>query len=269
VRWGIGVDSAVEVLFGIVEMLLFSRDKAKAALHQAGLFPVARAVYRSLNREIQKQRWRELEFYSSLLKPNALCFDVGANLGQKSEIFLACGARVIAIEPNPKCQPTLWFQFGRNPRCELVYAAVGEAEGTVELFTHSSDSTASVNPNWDREVFGFKREIESVEVPMTTLDSLISRYGCPDFVKIDVEGFETQVIKGLSTKVALLSFEYHAKEIERASKCLSMLEQMGKISVRASDMHCKWLGPETESADCLRLIQSMNARGDLFVRSNI
>ena len=243
------------------------RDKAKSALMKMGLFPTVRAAYRLLNGDVRDQRRGEIEFYSELLKPNSLCFDVGANLGQKTEAFLACGARVVTIEPNPHCGPTLQFHFAGNPRCELLFTAVGSSEGAIELFTHLADSTASVRSDWDMKVFGSKREINALSVPMTTLDMLINRYGQPDFIKIDVEGFETEVLKGLSTPVPLLSFEYFADEIARTRECLAMLERISKISVRASDMHCNWLGPETESADCLRMLQTMNANGDLFVWS--
>jgi FkbM family methyltransferase len=247
-------------------MSVLSRDAAKSILQRVGFFPAARAAYRFLNGDIRRQRRRELNFYSSLLKPDALCFDVGANLGQKTEIFLACWARVITIEPNQHCRPTLEFHFGRNPRCELLFSAVGGSESTIELFTHLADSTASVRPDWDKKVFGVPREMNALLVPMTTLDTLINRYGHPDFIKIDVEGFETEVLRGLSIPVALLSFEYHVAEIERARECLAMLGRLGDIAVRASDMHCNWLGPETESDDCVRLIQARNASGDLFVR---
>src|SRR5262245_60957671 len=75
------------------EMLLLSRDYAKWALQKTGLFPAVRAGYRLLNPKIRHQRFREINFYSALLKPDALCFDIGANLGQKAEVFLCCAAR--------------------------------------------------------------------------------------------------------------------------------------------------------------------------------
>jgi FkbM family methyltransferase len=248
-------------------LALLSRDDAKSVLQKTGLFPAARAIYRLLDRKVRSQRRREIDFYSALIKPDAMCFDVGANLGQKSEVLLACAAHVITIEPNPHCRATLEFHFGGNPRCELLFTAVGSSESEIELFTHHADSTASVLSDWDKRVFGTKRKMEVVSVPMTTLDALVNHYGRPDFIKIDVEGYETEVLKGLSTPVPLLSFEFHAAEIERGKECLTMLSRMGKISVRASDMDCNWLGPETESAECLRMIQAMNANGDLFVWS--
>jgi FkbM family methyltransferase len=45
------------------------------------------------------------------------------------------------------------------------------------------------------------------DVETTTLDSLISEYGVPHYLKVDVEGFETSVFRGLHTAISYLSFE--------------------------------------------------------------
>jgi hypothetical protein len=74
------------------------------------------------------------------------------------------------------------------------------------------------------------------------------------------------VLQGLSTPVPLLSFEFHADEITHARECIAILERISKILVRASDFNRNWLGPEGDSADSLRMIETMN-EGDLFVWS--
>ena len=45
-------------------------------------------------------------------------------------------------------------------------------------------------------------------VPVTTLDALIERHGVPSFVKVDAEGFEEEVLQGLSRSIKALSFEF-------------------------------------------------------------
>ena len=144
---------------------------------------------------------------------------------------------------------------------------MGQKPGLVTLYTHGTDSTASVDPAWDRQVYGSKdRKLSAITVPIITLDFLISHYGRPDFLKIDVEGFEVSVLEGLSTKVPLLSFEFHARTIDRTEKCLSLLNKLGKLSMRASNMNCEWLMQKTSNLnDCLLALRGSNMAGDMFV----
>ncbi len=242
------------------------RSQIKDVLQRLGLFPLARVAYRALSPGIRKQHNREIAFYRELLNDSCLCFDIGANLGQKSEVFLACGARVVVVEPNALCQPTLRYLFGRNPQAEIVETAVGNASGFIDLHVHGTEATASVRPEWDQKVFGILRPGSSMQVPISTLDTLIARFGRPDFIKIDVEGYELDVLRGLSSRVPLLSFEFHGSEIQRLSECLDVLKRLGTLSIRASTMHCDWLGPKTEDVEsCLNGIERAGLSGDLFV----
>jgi FkbM family methyltransferase len=192
-------------------------------------------------------------------------------LGQKAEVFLACGARVIIVEPNSLCLPTLKFHFAKNPRAVIVPQALGSAEGMIDLYVHGTDATASVNENWDRAVFGPGRTTTVLTVPVTTLDALINRFGAPHFVKIDVEGFEVEVLRGLSRPIPLLSFEYHTSDIDRLRCCLIETTKFGKIVVRASDVNCNWITAKTDNIEeCLNDIKALKSRtpglyGDMFV----
>jgi FkbM family methyltransferase len=242
-----------------------NRDTIKRVLHQSGMFPIARATYRRLSPKIRAERQRELRLYSEVLKSGSLCFDIGANLGERSEIFLQLGNRVLIIEPNLECGPTLNFLFGKR-NAEIVTTAVGSHEGTMQFYSHGTDGTASALPHWDSSIYGKDRGLTVRTVTVTTLDSLIKKYGRPDFAKIDVEGFEFEVLKGLSQSVPLLSFEFHCTDIARTKSCLDILSSLGEISVRACTMNCQWINARTTEIDqCLHSIQATRANGDLFV----
>jgi hypothetical protein len=65
------------------------------------------------------------------------------------------------------------------------------------------------------------------EVPLVTLDELIEEHGTPRFVKIDTEGYEAEVLAGLSRPVAALSFEYVPAASAVAIECIGRLAALG------------------------------------------
>jgi 16S rRNA A1518/A1519 N6-dimethyltransferase RsmA/KsgA/DIM1 with predicted DNA glycosylase/AP lyase activity len=72
-----------------------------------GLYKLVRLLDRKLRPKQQQKFDEDCNFYQSFINKGDLCFDVGANIGQKSEALLSIGARVVAIEPNPKVLPEL------------------------------------------------------------------------------------------------------------------------------------------------------------------
>src|ERR1700743_2670010 len=101
------------------------KQLAKSILQSTGVFPLARLIYRRTNKEIRTQRRREIQFYVDLLRQNDLVFDVGANLGQKTDVFLAAGIRSVMLEPNKFCESSLRLQFSQNPMAIIDRRAVG------------------------------------------------------------------------------------------------------------------------------------------------
>jgi FkbM family methyltransferase len=246
-----------------------TKDLIKSTLQISGLFPLARSAYRRLNPKIQNQRHRELQFYTEIIPRNGLCFDVGANLGQRSETFLDLGCRTVIVEPNPECLTTLDFLFSRNSLATIVPIAVGASTGTAKIYSHGTDSTASLRPDWDRKVFGIDRGQTAHNVAMTTIDSLMKQFGRPDFIKIDVEGYELDALKGLSQSVPVLSLEFHHDDPGKTASCVAHLQQFGSLSVRAASMDCEWIGGKTDDVQgYLETLCSLQVNGDLFIWSS-
>jgi FkbM family methyltransferase len=211
-----------------------------------GLYGPARAIYRVANRPRLAEFRRELDFYSRLVTPNSLCFDVGANVGVKSELLLEAGARVVAFEPQTECMRELRARCKRfGDRLASRQSAVGSTEGKAVLHIRESRGQSSLLEDWE----GVPEN--EVTVPVTTLDRVIAEFGAPFYCKIDVEGFELEVLKGLSQAVPLISFEYHLRdrEIETTRACLDYLGKLGDLHINAIPSHLlafefeEWLTP--------------------------
>jgi hypothetical protein len=116
-----------------------------------------------------------------------------------------------------------------------VPAAVGPRGGTVTIFASDNadeSQIASCSPKWLAAVkssgrFAGHEWSKRVEVPMTTLDRLVAAHGRPALCKIDVEGFELDVLRGLTTPIPLVSFEFSPETIERACECAAYLARLG------------------------------------------
>lgn len=179
-------------------------------------------------------------FYRQFVKEGDLCFDIGAHLGDRVGCFLALGAKVLAVEPQPGPLALLRLFYGRNPRVTILGAALGAAPGTAELAIDPANPTvASLSADWRQRVAasrGFRRVRwrERISVKVTTLDALVAAHGMPDFCKIDVEGYEATVLEGLSRPLPALSFEYLAVAIEDALAAIARLQSLGRYRFNRS-----------------------------------
>ncbi len=171
-----------------------------------------------------------LDFYQTFITPGSLCLDVGANVGARTDIFLQLGARVICVEPQKDCIQVLRARYKHNRRVEILEVGLAARPGTMTLSVCKSANTISTfSEKWKTGRFSAYQWNEQYEVPVKTLDEVVSQYGVPDFCKIDVEGFELEVLKGLSAPIRLLSFEFTREFIQDARQCVDRLESLGKV----------------------------------------
>jgi len=190
-------------------------------------------------------RRKLLRFYSQFVNEGDLCFDIGANIGNRTKVFLKLGATVVAVEPQNICMRKLLKKYGNNDKVFLIHKALGAREGEGNLILSNSHTVSSMSKEWidcvrDSDMFFTSTSAfqwhKNVSVPMTTLDKLIEKYGSPTVCKIDVEGFEHQVIKGLSQPVKVISFEFTPtpKLINLAIESIKHLAAIGSVQFNYS-----------------------------------
>jgi FkbM family methyltransferase len=200
--------------------------------------------------------WRRLAharamdvLYRKFIKRGDLVFDIGAHIGDRVAAFRRLGAKVVAVEPQPAFAFTLNMLYGRSANVVIERAAVGRKAGEVRLMVNTDNPTISTASNAfihaARDAPGWQgqRWDKSIHVPMTTLDALIDEHGLPAFIKIDVEGFEEEVLMGLTQPVAALSFEFTTIQRDIARACIGRCFALGLTQFNAA------IGESQETGD--------------------
>ena len=237
----------------------------------------ARGVARSLRIYYGNRQRRDAmeRLYRRFVKSGDLVFDVGAHVGDRVAAFRRLGARVVAVEPQPALRTTLKLLRGRDRAVIIEPVALGRADGSVELklnLDNPTVSTASADfiraaagaPGWEGQAW-----TQTITVPLTTLDALIARHGVPAFIKIDVEGFEVEVLAGLSRPVAALSFEFTTIQRNIAPAAIDRCAALGYVSFNAALgesqtlVHEPWL-TATQIAQWLAGLPDAANSGDVY-----
>jgi len=177
--------------------------------------------------------------YAGFVRRGDLVFDIGAHVGDRVASFRRLGARIVAVEPQPAMVKVLKLFYGRSADVAIEAAAVGSEVGTTRMMINVDNPTVSTASheflNAARDAPGWKtqRWTKSVPVRVTTLDALIGKHGVPSFIKIDVEGFEEEVLQGLTCAVKALSFEFTTIQRDVALACIARCVALGYVRFNA------------------------------------
>ncbi|WP_434151418.1 FkbM family methyltransferase [Methylocaldum gracile subsp. desertum] len=135
--------------------------------------------------------FEDMAFVLHFLREEDLFVDVGANIGSYTVLAAgAVGARTISIEPIEATFSSLLDNVrinGLDDRVRAMNLGVGAESGTLR-FTQASDTTNHVASSADSEG-------DTIDVRIESLDSVLAGES-PRLIKVDVEGFETEVIGG-------------------------------------------------------------------------
>jgi len=140
-----------------------------------------------------------LAFLRSRISAPCVFVDVGANIGYVSRAasrIIGTGGKVVAFEPNPTVFALLQENCARLKNVTIHNFAVGEQEGVLSLgfrADHTGEASLLASPGTAGET--------QVKVPVVTLASYFSTFDAAAkiFLKIDVEGFELPVLRGLGS----------------------------------------------------------------------
>ena len=173
-----------------------------------------------------------------------LCFDIGANRGDFTNAALAKGYRVVALEPAPRVFSALVGNFIYNLNVTpLRYAVSGSDYETIEFFEADEDGLSTLNLDWltDKSMPYAGKPYRTIRATTITLDTLALKYGTPDLIKIDVEGAEWNVFKGLSSKMGTIAFEWTDATIYEHQRQLEYLSFGGytKVAPQFIEHHCQ------------------------------
>ena len=163
-----------------------------------------------------------------------LGYDVGANCGQSIAGMLGICKHVVSAEPSPDSYAVLEAEWGTHPSVSLYRVAVSGHDGEVVLAqpggrplrTGQLVTPGTAGMEWSPADWS---TVPSGAYPARTIDSLAAETGAPDFVKIDTEGHEVQVLAGAAGVLAAGGtdwlIEFHSPGAHE--ECLRVLREAG------------------------------------------
>ncbi len=253
----------------------------KKILSGLGLLAVAQEIHYRLsflNKNSSHPRKLVFQFYRQFIAKGQLVFDIGANIGDRVVVFDELGGNIVAAEPQVHCVSKMQKSFAGKRNIHIENIGLGEKDGEMDFFICDEDDRLSTfsNDQMENSFFSGNTKWNRKEViKVLTLDGLISKYGMPGFCKIDVEGFEVNVLKGLHQPIPALSFEFSSKQSDKAEECMLLLKRINsnyKFNVCFGEPYGLFLPDWTDADRVLHAIQEQDrvspthAWGDIYAK---
>jgi len=160
-----------------------------------------------------------------------LIFDVGAHHGLFTDVCKERfpDAKIISVEANEELWGNLHLKYEFDPTVVVINYLVSDVTADFKTFHISNyDQISTASEDWiENSRFSGHNFDKKVGVVTVNLDSLIKIFGKPDLIKIDVEGYEYEVIGGLNQKVDEICFEWAEEQYEKINLTCQKLQQLG------------------------------------------
>lgn len=159
-----------------------------------------------------------------------LIFDIGANNGNTVEFYRKLSEKIVCFEPNTGLVESLKDRF-KNQNVIVDSRGLSNQEGVKKFMLSNSNTISTFSESWvkDSRFSNSYTWNQSIDVETTTLDSIIDQYGTPDFVKIDVEGYEYEVLIGLTKLLdkTVFAFEWAEEQYPKIIETVDHLQKIG------------------------------------------
>lgn len=162
-----------------------------------------------------------------------ILFDIGANRGDAVIAGLKQGYKVIAIEPSRIFGQLVKNFIYNSSVIPLKYAISDKSDELVEFYEAEEDGLSTLNKNWltsDEMPYNGK-SYRTTYASTITIDNLAYQYGHPDLIKIDVEGAEWNVLRGMTRSYGVVTFEWTLATMNEHQKQLEYLASLGYTKV--------------------------------------
>ena len=194
-----------------------------------------------------------------------LVFDIGSNIGTTIEFFNQRTNKVIGFEPNPTLFKRLQQRF-KNRNVIIDPRGLSNEIGHKKFRISNADTISTFSEDWvnnSRFTSGYSWD-EGIIVETTTLDSIIEEYGIPDYIKIDVEGYEFEVLTSLTKLLenTVISFEWAEEQKNKIEQTIIYLFDLGYKNFSYTEADQIQLDDEINwrTINELNLIENLNSQ---------
>jgi len=148
-----------------------------------------------------------------------IVFDIGANIGNYCAALIESNQikKVFCFEPSSTATEQLNNRFLNLPQVHILSIALGKSDEKTTLYTDSDASGLASLTKRRLDHFGIEFDGSEI-ITMNTLSNIVRELGVvPDFIKIDVEGHELDVLNGgkdVLSEIKLVQFEFGGANID-------------------------------------------------------